>query len=114
MSVHRSSLPELPEAHVIKLGDIRIDTERGEVSRGRRAHRVGPPTQRLLEMFAKYPRRMLSEERLRIALYGDEVRGEDIIRQYIFRLRGLMRRLGSQSEIRGRRNYGWEFLPRAE
>lgn len=104
---------ELPEPQIIQVGDMELDTERGRLSKGRRSSSLGPMKAKMFVLFAQHPNRVLSEENLRLALYGEDYRGDAAVRAVLLLCRRKMRRLQSKSQIRNVRYYGWEFVPPA-
>lgn len=102
---------ELDEPNVIRIGDMELDMERGRLSKGKRSHHLGPKKLKLMMIFGQYPNRVLSEERLRLVLYGDEWRSDAAVRANIRGCRQVMKYLRSKARIKVIVDYGWEFVP---
>ena len=102
---------ELPEPQTLTIGDMELDVERGRLSKGRLSRQLGPMKFRIMTIFGQYPNRTLSEERLRLALYGEEYRTESALRSNITGCRRIIRSLRSKAQIKGTPHYGWEFIP---
>lgn len=102
---------ELDEPNLIRIGDMELDMERGRLSKGKRSSHLGPVKFKLMKVFGQYPNRVLSEERLRWLLYGEDYRGEAAIRANIRGCRLVLLHLQSKARINVIVHYGWEFVP---
>lgn len=107
-----ASIPDVDLPQLAKIGDMTLDRERRRLSRGNKSVKVNWRNDiRFWLLFGKYPNQALPEERVRPAIWGDGVvRCDEVLRQYIYRCRKALRKLGSHCEIVSHHFGTYEFV----
>ena len=106
-SILRRSNPNTLSS-ILKVGDIELNRETHQATRGKRKLRLGPTEFRLLEFLMKAPERVFSREQLLNAVWGhDNYVDERTVDVHIGRLRQAITRGKDQNPIRTVRGIGY-------
>ena len=108
---HFGSIPDFTAPSLVRIGDMTLDRERRTISRERKAVSAGG--RHLMQfwlLFGKYPNQPLPDERIRFAIWGDQVRGREVVRAHVWQCRRALKALRSQCQIVNH-NFGtYEFV----
>jgi len=93
VGLRHSAKPERGADSVVRLGSLRLDIERRQVTRDGEPVHLTPTEYRLLKLFATHPNRFLADRWLIDEIWGPAWRGgEHILHVYVARLRKKVER----------------------
>lgn len=110
-TIDQWTVPDLPAAPLVQIGDMMLDRERRLLSRGNKKVVAGGQFDiRLWLLFGKYPNQALPEERLVPVVWGEELRGRGTLKTYIHRCRRTLCAVGSHCRIINHHYGTYEFV----
>ncbi|WP_322506432.1 response regulator transcription factor [Anaerolinea sp.] len=102
----------LPISHQLKFSDLSFDLETHEFFRGKRLLHFTATEQKILELFLRHPRQVLSKETILEKVWGYDFGGDaNIVEQYI---RSIRQKLGVPNLIQTIRGLGYSLREEQE